>query len=137
VYSPTLASQIPESYAASAFNVFRLSMHQIEIVRLCAIWDTADIDKENIATVIELIDNENVIKALAEETRSQWTGVGGHIFNPSSDPALAAEERAALDSANNQFGNEQASKAETELTQAKNDARAILNSQRLASVMIR
>ena len=34
VYSSALVSQIPESYAASAFNVFRLSMHQIEIVRL-------------------------------------------------------------------------------------------------------
>jgi hypothetical protein len=48
VYSQTLVSQIPPSYAANAFNVFQRSMHQIEIVRLCAIWDSADADKENI-----------------------------------------------------------------------------------------
>jgi hypothetical protein len=30
VYLPTLASQIPPSYAANAFNVFQRSMHQIE-----------------------------------------------------------------------------------------------------------
>jgi hypothetical protein len=51
VFSPLLASQIPRSYAANAFNVFQRSMHQIEIVRLCAIWDGIDLDKENIPTV--------------------------------------------------------------------------------------
>ena len=47
VFSPVLAAQIPNSYAANAFNVFQRSMHQIEIVRLCAIWDGVDLDKEN------------------------------------------------------------------------------------------
>src|SRR5260221_12860401 len=80
VYSSVLASQIPASYAASAFNVFRLSMHQIEIVRLCAIWDGADPDKENIPTIIELIDNAEIIEMLAEETRSHWADFGGHVI---------------------------------------------------------
>src|SRR3979411_945048 len=65
VYSPTLVSQIPPSYAANAFNVFQRSMHQIEIVRLCAIWDSADPEKENIPTVVELIDDEKIIELLA------------------------------------------------------------------------
>ena len=56
VYSPVLAAQIPTSLAAHAFKVFQRGMHQIEIVRLCALWDSADPDKENIPTVIELID---------------------------------------------------------------------------------
>jgi hypothetical protein len=34
VYSDQLSKQIPRSYAANAFNVFREAMHQIEIVRL-------------------------------------------------------------------------------------------------------
>jgi hypothetical protein len=135
VYSSVLASQIPESYAASAFNVFRLSMHQIEILRLCAIWDSADLDKENIPTVIELIDDENIIEMLAEETRSHWAGIGGHITNPSADPELAAEEQDALKQSNVQFGDEQALKAKTELLEAIKDARVILNAPRLASVM--
>src|ERR1700751_3319250 len=70
VFSPVLASQIPRSYAANAFNVFQRSMHQIEIVRLCAIWDSVDFDKENIATVVQLIDDDEIIETLAEETRS-------------------------------------------------------------------
>ena len=46
-------------------------MYQIEIVRLCAIWDGIDLDKENIPTVVALIDDDAIIEMLAEETRSQ------------------------------------------------------------------
>src|SRR5262249_37130648 len=41
---------------ANAFDVFRAGLHQFEIVRLCALWDRAGDDKENIPTIIELID---------------------------------------------------------------------------------
>src|SRR4030088_1368122 len=89
VYSPTLASQIPTSYAANAFNVFQRSMHQIEIVRLCAIWDGADADKENLPTVVELIDTEEIIEMLAEESRSHWaTAPAPYLINPSPDPDI-------------------------------------------------
>jgi hypothetical protein len=135
VYSPTLVSQIPPSFAANAFNVFQRSMHQIEIVRLCAIWDTADPDKENIPTVVELIDSEEIIDALAAETRSHWTDIGGHLLNPSDDPELAAIEQRSVRASNIQFGDEQASKARTELMQVIDDSRSILSSPRLASVM--
>ena len=94
VFSPVLASQIPQSYAANAFNVFQRSMHQIEIVRLCAIWDGIDLDKENIPTVVALIDDDEIIEMLAEETRSHWVGgASERPLNPSNDPALAAIER--------------------------------------------
>jgi hypothetical protein len=135
VYSPTLVSQIPRSFAANAFNVFQRSMHQIEIVRMCALWDTADPDKENIPTVVELIDSEQIIDALAAQTRSHWTDNGGHLLNPSDDLETAALEQEAVRASNNQFGNDQALKAKTELMQAIEGSRSILSSQRLASVM--
>ena len=72
VYSSLLSSQIPQSFGANAFNIFRRSMHQFEIVRLCALWDSADSAKENIPTVIELIDDAKIIDMLADETRSHW-----------------------------------------------------------------
>ena len=31
LYSDTLSKQIPKSYAANAFNIFREAMHQIEV----------------------------------------------------------------------------------------------------------
>jgi hypothetical protein len=136
VFSPVLASQIPRSYAANAFNVFQRSMHQIEIVRLCAIWDGIDLDKENIPTVVELIDDDEIIEMLAEETRSHWVGgASGRLLNPSNDPSIAAIEQETLEAANLKFADEQASKARTELRQAIEDARAVLSSPRLASIM--
>jgi hypothetical protein len=75
VYSDQLSKQIPRSYAANAFNVFRETMHQIEIVRLSALWDPAQIDNETIPTVIELVDNDAVIKALSEDARAQYVSI--------------------------------------------------------------
>ena len=45
VFSSRLASQIPRSYAANAFNWFQRVMHDFEIVRLCALWDSAGDDR--------------------------------------------------------------------------------------------
>jgi hypothetical protein len=70
LYSDTLSKQIPKSYAANAFNVFREAMHQIEVIRICALWDSADKDKESILTVIELIDDPKVLDALADQARA-------------------------------------------------------------------
>ncbi|WP_063993956.1 AbiU2 domain-containing protein [Bradyrhizobium sp.] len=135
VYSPTLASQIPASFAANAFEVFQRSMHQIEIVRLCAIWDSADVQKENISTVIELIDDSEIIEQLSDENLHYWSGKTASIGNPSTDPNLAGLEREAIAASERQFGSEQAAKAKTELRQAIADSRAIIASARLASAM--
>jgi hypothetical protein len=135
LYSPTLSRQIPTSFAANAFNVFQQGMHQIEIVRLCALWDRAELEKENVSTIIELIDHPDVIEALAQETASYWAGTSGSVINPSSDLELRALEEEALQSANEQFGKEEAQKAHDELRQAIADSRALLASQKRASIM--
>jgi hypothetical protein len=135
VYSPTLASQIPASFAANAFEVFQRSMHQIEIVRLCAMWDGADPQKENLPTVVELIDDSEIIEQLGDENMYYWSGKTAPIGNPSTDPDLAALEREAIAASERQFGSEQAAKAKRELRQAIADSRAIIASPRLASVM--
>jgi AbiU2 len=137
VYSGTLSSQIPYSHAANAFDVFQHGLYRFEIVRLCALWDRAEPTKENIPTVIELIDHPSVIDTLVEETRSQWADqyVAETILNPSHDPKLAADERDALKSINQRFGLEEAARARSEITKAIGDARDILSSERLAEIM--
>jgi AbiU2 len=135
LYSPTLSCQIPPSFAANAFNVFQQGLHQFEIVRLCALWDRAEWEKENIPTVIELIDYPDVIENLAEENASHWKSFGGSLLNPSDDPELRALEAEAVQNANEQFGQEQAAKARTALRKAIIDSRAILESQKFASIM--
>jgi hypothetical protein len=136
VYSTILSSQIPTSYAANAFNVFQQSMHQIEIIRLCALWDHANPDKENIPTIIELISDDEIIELLADETRRYWSDSGGsQLLNPSDDSELKAIEQKAIISSNMQFGNEQASKAKADLKQAIADARSTLGTSRLTTLM--
>jgi hypothetical protein len=90
VYSDTLASQIPKSYAANTFNVFQQGLYRFEIVRLCALWDraTPDCSRESIPTIVELIDDSKVIDALVEETRSNWTSPLPP--DPSDDPMTDA-----------------------------------------------
>jgi AbiU2 len=59
---------------------------------------------------VELVDHSDVVERIVEETRSQWPVGDG-------------------------FGQEQANRARSELTQAISDAREILKSKRLASIM--
>jgi hypothetical protein len=135
VYSGTLSSQIPTSHAANAFNVFQRGLHQFEIVRLCALWDRAGDERENIPSIIELIDHLDVIEALAQETLAHWSGMGGHIMNPSDAPELHAFEKETLQRIDEAFGQKQAQKTRDELRKAIADARSILTCQCLAGIM--
>jgi hypothetical protein len=135
LYSPTLSAQIPTSFAANAFNVFQRGLHQFEIVRLCALWDRAEIEKENIPTVIELVDNPDVIEGLAQDAASHWSGIGGRFLNPSEDPQIHALEIEALQQSNEAFGAEQAQKAKKELRKATDTVRSIMRSTTFSSLM--
>jgi hypothetical protein len=135
VYSPILSSQIPASYAANAFNVFQRSMHQIAIVRLCALWDGVDPDKENVPTVVALIDDEEVIRMLADDTRQQWADNPISLSDGSDDPAIAAAEMKAARDAEIRFGDQEAAKCSADLRQAIANTQAILASPLLSSVM--
>jgi AbiU2 len=107
LYSDILSEQIPKSYATNAFNVFRQAMHQIEVVRICALWDPAHLDKESIPTVAELIDDPKVIDALANQARAQ-----------------RADE----------FGNEQAERAASKLRSAIQEAQKFRKSDQVTSL---
>ncbi len=133
VYSDTLSSQIPTSHAAHAFKAFQQGLHLFEIVRLCALWDRAEADKENIPTIVELIDHADIIEALAQETLAHWSETGG--YTPSNDPELDALAEEGLQRSNEAFGQRQAQKTRDEVRKAITDVRAILNSPRLTGIM--
>ena len=119
-YSGTLSSQITLAHAADAFNAFRRGLHQFEIVRLCALWDLAKVNKkkkeipteESIPTIIELIDLPEVIEALAKEIQRQW---------PEAD--------------DDEHAHKQAQRARVELGKAIADVRKISKSPMLRSTM--
>ena len=108
LYSPMLSDQIPTSHAANAFNVFQRSLHQLEIIRICALWDSPEPEKECIPSVIELVDHSDVLDTLADETRNHWP--------------------------NERFGDEQASNAKHDLAEAIRAARAIMGSNKLKAL---
>jgi hypothetical protein len=81
IYSDTLAKQIKRSDAAAAFNAFQSAMHQFELVRLCALWDSAQLDRESLMTVVELIDHDDVVLALAEETLTAYANQPTTVYH--------------------------------------------------------
>jgi hypothetical protein len=135
VYSPTLASQIPRSYAANAFNVFQQVMYRFEILRLCALWDRphpGDVSRESIPTIIALIDNAEVIEALIEETRASLTSIPP--LDQSEEGKTDAAVRELLGALNEQKAREEAAKARDGLTNSISKARKIETSAILVSV---
>jgi hypothetical protein len=117
-YSDSLSSQIHLAHAAEAFKAFRAGLHQFEIVRLCALWDSAKDDKkkipaeESIPTIIELIDLPEAIEVLAKEIQKQWPKA--HDY---------------------EFAHEQAKAARDGLRKAIKDVRKISKSSMLRSTM--
>ena len=67
LFSDTLSKQIPESYAANAFNLFQDSLFRIEVITLCSLWDRADLDKHSIPLLRKLLDNEAVQDLLLQK----------------------------------------------------------------------
>ncbi len=135
LYSDTLSSQIPTSHAANAFNTFQRGLHQFEVVRLCALWDGIGEQKENIPTVIELIDDPGIIECLARETVGFWQEMAHQEINPSEDPAIRAVAAEVMRQSNETFGQEQAQKARDSLRNAIDATHAIVHSAQRASIM--
>jgi hypothetical protein len=136
VYSPTLAGQIPHSFAAIAFNQFQRSMHWAEIVRVCALWDGEDRYKQNIPTVVKLIDDPAVETALVAETRAHWGGRPlPRDWNPEDDPEVRQAVHAALVRSEEAWADEQAASCRDSLSWALTRAKDVMASPRQKAVM--
>ena len=134
-YSPLLTDQIPESFAANAFNVVQESVHRYEIVRLCTFWDGLDLEKSNVPTVIELVDDLLVVNQVVKETKDAWGRIGTSLLNPDPDPAVQANIEAALRAHEEDCSKKQAAEAGARLRQAISAARSTIGSPKLTSVM--
>ncbi|HRJ69499.1 MAG TPA: hypothetical protein PK812_07815 [Beijerinckiaceae bacterium] len=81
IFSDVIASQISTSLASNTFNILRDSQYRFEIIRLCALWDSARSDRESISTIAALVDSLEAQELVANEARSQRTSMGdGTIF---------------------------------------------------------
>lgn len=135
VYSRALADQIPASYAAHAFNQFQRSMLHFEIVRLCALWDGSDADKENVPTVVELVDDAAIVAELANETRAHWANRPARLLNPEENPEMQKAVEDAIKRSEAKWAEEQAGKAAAQLQAAIASAKTVMASPRLQAVL--
>jgi AbiU2 len=134
LYSPILSSQIPTSHAGNAFITFQRGLHQIEIVRLCSV----DLQKENIPTVIDLIDHPEVIDVLAKEISCIQLSDKTSRLHPRHvvpNPETRAAALDAIRGSEQEFGQQQASLLRRELSIAIAETRAVLASSTHASIM--
>jgi hypothetical protein len=134
-YSPKLASQIPASHAANAFNVAQYALHRFELIRICAFWDSSDPEKENLATVVALVDDPAVAGLVTAETAAHWANTKGAIANPAGEAELREIEIEMLRTANLEFGNQMSARDRAWLSEAIAEAKSILGSEKLRSTM--
>jgi hypothetical protein len=93
IYSQQLSEQIPRSYAAHAFNQFQHSMHLFEIIRLCAIWDKPNPDRESIPTIIALFNTPELIDQLVTEVRASYANAPPGKFYDGDDAQEMATKK--------------------------------------------
>ena len=97
-------------------------------------WDSADADKDNIVTVIALVDSPDVIDQLYKTTTGFWAESDAAILNPSEDPEMRELETEALRAANASFGKEMAVRDRQWIAEAVEEAKASFTSDRMAAV---
>jgi uncharacterized protein (DUF2344 family) len=85
VYSDRLSDQIPLSYAGHAFTTFRDTQFKFEIISLTALWDTAASNTVSIPTVVELIDDKDVISEICKRVYSIHANAKVGQLNRNSD----------------------------------------------------
>lgn len=137
VYSPQLAKQIPQSYAAHAFNSFQQSLYSFALIRLCVFWDecrTDDFDMESIPAVVNLIESVDVMDALQEEARRAHGQVPVFFGMEDHAPELRAEIEASLLAYAENEAIREGQKAGARLATAVRWARRVGASNKLISV---
>lgn len=138
VYSPQLSSQIPQSFAANAFNSFQRSLYGFGLVRLSALWIAPrdnDLDMESLPAVVDLIDRTDVLDILERETYLAHLSPIGIIGLEDMSPELRGrakqEERAFIES----WARQQSTKSKRKLKSAIAWTRRAGSSDKLKSVI--
>jgi hypothetical protein len=89
LYTSTVSSKIPRSFAANTFNLTKECLFRYQVIRLCALWDN-DSGKEraSLPVVAALIRDRRVRKLIACDRYSSRTAIKPRLLNPDPDPDL-------------------------------------------------
>lgn len=95
VYSPQIATQIPPSRAAIAFQQMQSSQLLFELIRLCALWDPPREDRESIPTILELLNKPEIMARVVSEKHARFANdVFPHDLRPGRDPEIEQAKQA-------------------------------------------
>ncbi len=135
VFSDQIARQIPVSYGAHTFNDLQESQYKYEILRLCALWDNASSDRQSIPTIIKLIDDHEIVEAVAEETKSGWMSIGtSHVDLEKHDAETQKWIQQAVEASECERAIQQSRLAKRHLRAARCVANKIRNSTRFKAI---
>jgi hypothetical protein len=85
IYTDTVTSKIPRSYAAHTYNLISDCLFQYQLVRLCALWDDPTRKgRASLPVVAELIRNKKVRRILVCERHNWQSRTGGRILSNSN-----------------------------------------------------
>lgn len=85
LYTDTVCSRIPISYAANTYNQLTECLFRYQVVRLCALWDDSrGKDRASIPVVTSLIRDKQVWKLVADEKYRWWTKNRPRNLNPAT-----------------------------------------------------
>jgi hypothetical protein len=135
LYSDMLSRQIRKSHTANSYNDFTRVLLEIEIVRLCSLWDPPERDAFSIPTVVGLIDHDDVIEQIARQAGDGWRAINGNIlFTDETD-----DEREQIRQAVAAYGERDAQREHEKISSLARgtiqDALSIRDSSMLTSVI--
>lgn len=133
VYSERLAGQIPRSLAANAFTRFQRAMHEMEILKLTALWDRPESEKICIPAVTSLIDNQDVMEIIFGEIEN-WYDQPARFLSPSEDVQSRKTEEITIAFDNKRLGQQDAMKAKKELSDVIELVEELYESNKLISI---
>ena len=134
LYTNRLGAQVSNTHAGHAFNLTRECLFRYGVVKLCAVWETNNIRAQSISTVADLIDDQNIIAELSQETFGHWANESINLNDLDDDPEIARVTLQAHKDSNLQFAKQQANLATSELRAAVKEVRVILDSSELRSI---
>lgn len=133
-YSNILSEQIPESRAASAYNLFQSSMFKFEIIRLLSLWDNPADNNISILTVVLLIEDNDVIQNLKQSEFNHHANSKPAFFYKDQTKRDMEELSAQFEDGQRAYAKERANKLEVSLRQTIKDVNDFVKSETKTSL---
>jgi hypothetical protein len=135
IYTDTVTSKIPRSFAASTYNLVSDCLFRYQLVRLCALWDDPSRkDRASLPVVAELIRHKNVRRILACEKYNWHLSKSVRILNPAADVEVFTLQLSMQEKLRRESGRRDAKKTIRSVLQCIKDCDEVRKSRELEAL---